>query len=474
MIHAIDVREDFIKFFRQNSHKLLTPSKVFNDDPSLLFVNAGMNQLKQEFLKPTDEKEDKFKRLCNSQICIRAGGKHNDLDDVGMDSYHLTSFEMLGNWSLNSYQKEEAIRLAFTYLTEHLGLDKNRMYVTYFRGDAKEGVEADQETKSIWGGYFPAERIVEGNFKDNFWMMAETGPCGMCTEIHYDLSDQTRTVPELVNRDDPTVVEIWNIVFIQYNRIATNSDTSTTGYSYEKLNRFFVDTGMGMERLCMVLQKKPSIYKTDVFHYLMGYGQALTNCDHQYSDCYDKSNPVYHIDCGYRIFCDHFRTLVTALFDGVDFDCSGRGYVLRKIFRRMMTYVYLYLNNKVVEQMMNRPIILGIITDILNYQLKRNHDNQLIRDKLIAEERIYLGCLQNFKRKMNRVLELNEKDGCFDYVCMSKTIALSKQKLVIDSEFTGKIENLKEVESLYNKLSSEGVPTLMVTHSRELVIKHLK
>lgn len=470
---ALDVREDFINFFRKNSHKLLAPSKIFIDDPSLLFVNAGMNQLKQEFLNPveSDTKEDKFKRLCNSQICIRAGGKHNDLDDVGLDSYHLTSFEMLGNWSINSYQKEEAIRLAFTYLTEHLGLDRSRMYVTYFKGDEKENVGPDDETKNIWLRYFPEERIVQGNFKDNFWMMAETGPCGQCTEIHYDLSGLDRTVPELVNKDDPTVVEIWNIVFIQFNRLENKTDSSSGNkYRYEKLNRFFVDTGMGMERLCMVLQKKPSIYKTDVFHYLMGYAQAIGNCRYQYSDCYDRTNAMYDVDCAYRIFCDHFRTTVTALYDGVTFDCTGRGHVLRKIFRRMLTYTYLYLNNGIIEQLMIKPIILGIIDDILNYQLKYRHDETALRDMLIAEERLFLGSLQNFQRKMTRVLELNEQDGCFDYVCKVR----DPKRTGDITEFEGDTKNLKEVESLYDKLFHEGVPPLLVSHSKNLKIKKLR
>lgn len=322
---VLDLREDFIKYFRKNNHKFLKPSPVFNVDPSLLFVNAGMNQLKQEFLfgEVEEKRSDEFRRLCNSQICIRAGGKHNDLDDVGMDSYHLTSFEMLGNWSMNDYQKEEAIRLAYGYLTEHLKLDPSKIYVTYFEGDEKEGIPADEETREIWKQYVPEQRIVKGNFKDNFWMMAETGPCGMPTEIHYDLSDEQRNVPELVNQDDPSLIEIWNLVFVQYSRFQ-EPESDSERYKYEKLDRFYVDTGMGLERLCMVLQKKPTIYRTDVFHYLMGYGQAISNCSDPYSDCYDSSSPAYNRDCAYRIFCDHFRTVVIAMFDGVEFDYTGR------------------------------------------------------------------------------------------------------------------------------------------------------
>jgi alanyl-tRNA synthetase len=493
---ALDIREDFIKYFRQNSHKLLAPSKIFNDDPSLLFVNAGMNQLKDEFLrtntglnKPgtetgteTGARASQHKRLCNSQVCIRAGGKHNDLDDVGMDSYHLTSFEMLGNWSLDDYWKEDAIRLAYIYLTDHLGLDKSKLYVTYFEGDEKEGLAADEETLAIWLKYFPKSRIVKGNFKDNFWMMADSGPCGVSTEIHYDLSDQDRTVPGLVNTGDPSVIEIWNIVFIQFNRIV-NAEAET--HVYEKLDRCFVDTGMGLERLCMVLQKKPTIYKTDVFHYLMGYGQAISNCEHSYSDCYDPRNPQYNVDCAYRIFCDHFRTVVIALFYGVLFDVTGRGHVLRKIFRRMLTYLYLYLNNKTVEQLMAKNIIMGIISDILAYGLKRKHDVLALQKQLIDEELIFLGKLQHFQTKMKKILGLNDIDGCFDYVCLRNTVrdpdpgprnASEKTPGAKDTvlEFKGNPMHLKEVEDMYTKLFRAGIPALIVTHARELKIKKIK
>lgn len=484
--NALNLREDFIKYFRSNSHKLLQPSKVFNNDPSLLFVNAGMNQLKADFLKnvaPNEEKDEKYRKLCNSQICIRAGGKHNDLDDVGLDSYHLTSFEMLGNWSINTYQKEEAIKLAYNYLVNRLKLDPNRMYVTYFEGDQNEGVAPDEESRQIWSKYLPIERIVKGNFKDNFWMMADLGPCGVCTEIHYDLREPNSNleyipecVPELVNKDDPRVIEIWNIVFIQFNRRRNNNvniNVNESEYVYDKLNRFFVDTGMGMERLCMVLQKKSSIYKTDVFHYLMGYAQAISNCEKQYTDCFDPLSENYNTDCAYRIFCDHFRTVVIALFDGVDFDSTGRGHVLRKIFRRLLTYMYMYLNNGVVKQMMDRPIVFGIITDILNYHLKHVHNNVILREKLIAEERLFLGCLQNFKQKMVLVLEENERDGSFNYACMRHDPKMSLNCKNIDITQFPK-HTLERAENLINRLMTLGVPLLLVKHSKTLTIRPIK
>lgn len=284
----LDLREDFIKYFRSNGHKLLRPSNIFIDDPTLLFVNAGMNQLKDVFIGKK-EQDSKLVELCNSQICIRAGGKHNDLDDVGLDSYHLTSFEMLGSWSINSYKKDKAIQLAFSYLTEHLGLDQKRIYVTYFEG-TKE-INADIETKELWSKYLPDNHIVKGSFKDNFWMMAETGPCGVCTEIHYDnrnlLDSERNECSELVNTGDPLVIEVWNNVFMEYYRDDTGA--------YTKLDKFYVDTGMGLERLAMILQKKSSLYTTDAFSFLMGYAQALTNQSVFYSDIYDNTHPEYNI-----------------------------------------------------------------------------------------------------------------------------------------------------------------------------------
>lgn len=439
MMKAVELREDFIKYFRENKHKLLKPSKVFNDDPSLLFVNAGMNQLKNIFLDLASDKDrnEDYKRLCNSQICIRAGGKHNDLDDVGLDSYHLTSFEMLGNWSIDCYRKEEAIFLAFNYLTERLKLNKMKIYITYFGGDSIQNLQSDDETREIWKKYVPEERIIKGNFKDNFWMMADDGPCGMCTEIHYDLSDEDRIVPEIVNKSDPTLIEIWNIVFIEYKHELDGS--------YNKLNRFYVDTGMGMERLCMVLQKKKTIYQTDVFHYLMGYAQAMTNCSESYSDYYENTYDIkYNRDCAYRIFCDHFRTIIVAIFDGAKFDVSGRGFILRKIFRRLLTYLYLYLNNYTIEHLISKPIVKGIIADVLNYFLYRKHDYNKIHEDLINEERLFLNILYNSQRKFNTL----NNNISFD-------------------------ETIDNVHSIAEKLRHDGIPELIIKNINIIKIKNI-
>lgn len=377
---SIELRQDFINYYRDNDHKFMKPSKVFNDDKSLLFVNAGMNQLKQVFL---GEKDYKFNKLTNYQICIRAGGKHNDFDDVGFDHTHLTSFEMLGNWSIDAYDKKTAITLAFNYLTENLKLDKSRLYATYFCG--KDTLPLDNESKSIWETLLPSDHVVEGDYNDNFWMMADEGPCGVCTEIHYDMIGN-RSVPELVNVDD-SVVEIWNIVFIQYNKI---------NEEYNPLGKLFVDTGMGLERICMILQNKKSVYETDCFRYLFGYAQALTN-----SEFYSGNNSL--IDISYRIFCDHMRTVVNALFDGVEFDAHGRGNVLKKIFRRGLTYTYVYLNNGSCEPLMNKETVRGMITHILCYFLKNKHDVNSIQNMLIEDEKLYLGKLFSSRKRYNKL-----------------------------------------------------------------------
>lgn len=230
-------------------------------------------------------------------------------------------------------------------------------------------------------------------------MMADTGPCGVCTEIHYNKSknDNYVNVADRVNKDDPDVIEIWNNVFMQYLK----DDKGV----YHKLDKFYVDTGMGLERLAMVVQKTNSLYTTDAFGFLMGYAQALTKRTDSYEDIYDKNNPNYNRDCAYRIFADHMRTIVISLFDEVDFDVSGRGNVLRKIIRRMLTYLYIVLNDRTIEPVMTRVLIKGVISDILNYHMKRKHDYNLIHDKIIKEEELYIGKLRNIKQNIERFMK---------------------------------------------------------------------
>jgi len=393
-MHTIALRQQFINYFRENNHKFLKPSAVFiPDDPTLLFVNAGMNQLKNIFLG-TETFNDAYTQLMNSQICIRAGGKHNDFDDVGHDSYHLTCFEMLGNWSLGAYDKKHAIDLAYKFLVNVCKLNPDQIYITYFMGD--DLIPEDTETKEIWKEYVPESRIVKGSPKDNFWQMADDGPCGFCTEIHYDLIGN-RSVPELVNMDDPNLIEIWNIVFIQYNK---------TSDGYIPLDKFFIDTGMGLERISMILQNVTSIYETDSFRYLIAYAQVLSNANF-YTNSYDQSNMI---DIAYRIFADHIRTSVISVYQGVEFDAHHRGFILRKIFRRLLTYYYVYLADGLVSQIMNQKEIGLIISRILNYFLIGKHDVDLIQKKFIAEEKLALDKWTSIHIKYNRYLKIFNND----------------------------------------------------------------
>ncbi|KAJ3768728.1 tRNA synthetases class II (A)-domain-containing protein [Lentinula raphanica] len=325
------VREAFFEYFRSKDHTFVhSSSTIPYDDPTLLFANAGMNQYKSIFLGTVDPNSDlsKLKRAFNSQKCIRAGGKHNDLDDVGKDSYHHTFFEMLGNWSFGDYFKKDAIAYSWELLTEIYKLPKDRLYVTYFEGDPKTGLEPDLEAKQFWLDQGIAEdHILPGNAKDNFWEMGATGPCGPCSEIHYDRIGD-RNAAHLVNNDDPDVLEIWNNVFIQFNREDDGS--------LKSLPAKHVDTGMGFERLVSVVQDKRSNYDTDVFSPIFAKIQDLTGV-RPYEGRFGEDD-VDGIDTAYRVVADHVRTLTFALSDGGVPNKEGRGYVLRRILRRGARY----------------------------------------------------------------------------------------------------------------------------------------
>ncbi|UZJ52494.1 hypothetical protein CBS101457_001814 [Exobasidium rhododendri] len=332
---AVKVRKQFVDYFQERQHTFVPSSSTIPyEDPTLLFANAGMNQYKTIFLglAGSDSHLGSLKRAVNSQKCIRAGGKHNDLDDVGKDSYHHTFFEMLGNWSFGDYFKREAITMAYELLTKVYGLPKDRLYVTYFEGDSKQGLEADLEARDLWREMgVDDDHILTGDAKDNFWEMGATGPCGPCSEIHYDRIGG-RNAAHLVNQDDPDVLEIWNNVFMAYNREQDGSLRS--------LPAKHIDTGMGFERLVSVLQDKRSNYDTDVFKPLFDRIQELTNA-RPYSGKLGKDD-VDGIDTAYRVIADHVRTLTFAMSDGGIPDRDGRGYVLRRILRRGTRYVRKY------------------------------------------------------------------------------------------------------------------------------------
>ncbi|HRX00545.1 MAG TPA: alanine--tRNA ligase-related protein, partial [Cyclobacteriaceae bacterium] len=325
------IRRKFLDFFEKKAH-LIVPSAplVLKNDPSLLFTNSGMVQFKDYFL---GNSVPKSKRVADTQKCLRVSGKHNDLEDVGFDTYHHTMFEMLGNWSFGDYFKKEAIAWAWELLTEEYKLPKDRLYATVFGGDKSENLPVDEEAIELWKPVIGEERIIHGSKKDNFWEMGDTGPCGPCSEIHIDLRPEAevKKIPgkELVNKDHPQVIEIWNLVFIQFNRLKSGK--------LENLPDKHVDTGMGFERLCMAIQGKTSNYDTDVFTPLMDFIAAEAGT---------KYGANEKKDIAIRVIADHVRAVAFAISDGQLPSNTGAGYVIRRILRRAVRYGFSYLDFK--------------------------------------------------------------------------------------------------------------------------------
>ncbi|CAI5719224.1 unnamed protein product [Hyaloperonospora brassicae] len=391
---AARIRKTFLDFFESHEHLPHTFFKscpvVPLDDPTLLFINAGMNQYKPIFLGQVDPLHPmaKLTRACNSQKCIRAGGKHNDLDDVGKDVYHHTFFEMLGNWSFGNYFKQEAVHLSMTLLTQVYKIDKDRLYATYFGGDEQLGLEPDEETQRIWLQYLPSERVLPFGCKDNFWEMGDVGPCGPCTEIHYDRIGN-RDASALVNADVPDVIEIWNNVFIQFNR---EQDGKLVPLPHKH-----VDTGMGFERLASILQGKDSNYDTDVFTPLFAIIQKLTKAA-PYTGKLGEEDPDKK-DMAYRVVADHVRTLTFAIADGAVPSNDGRGYVLRRILRRAVRYG---------QQFLNAPS--GFLTELVPCVVNMLGDAypELV-DKQKKVEDVILDEEKSFGRTLNKGIERFKK-----------------------------------------------------------------
>ena len=343
---ASEIRKQFFDFFESKAHDILPSAPmVTKDDPTLMFTNAGMNQFKPYFL---GHQKPKSTRIANTQKCLRVSGKHNDLDEVGIDTYHHTFFEMLGNWSFGDYFKKEAITWAWELLTEIYKINPDNLYVTIFEGDSDENLKKDYEAYEFWKAILPDERILLGNKKDNFWEMGEQGPCGPCSEIHVDLrgeEEKFRTPgANLVNQDHPLVIEVWNLVFIEFNRRADSS--------LESLPQKHIDTGMGLERLCMVLQGKTSNYETDVFTPLIKEIETLSGF---------KYGTDENIDRAIRVISDHLRSAYFAIADGQLPSNNGPGYVIRRILRRAIRYGFNFLNQK-------EPFIFRLV-ETLNQQL---------------------------------------------------------------------------------------------------------
>lgn len=379
-----EIRESFKSFFASKEHKIVPSAPmVIKGDPTLMFTNAGMNQFKDVIL---GNAPIKYARVADSQKCLRVSGKHNDLEEVGHDTYHHTMFEMLGNWSFGDYFKKEAIEWAWEYLTEVLALDKNRLYVTVFEGSPSEGLSRDDEAAAYWEKYLPVDRIINGNKKDNFWEMGDTGPCGPCSEIHIDLrSDEERAKVDgltLVNQSDPQVVEIWNLVFMQYNRKADKS--------LDPLPAKVIDTGMGFERLCMAVQGKTSNYDTDVFQTII---KALGElADTTYGDDTKK-------DIAMRVIADHVRTIAFSITDGQLPSNAKAGYVIRRILRRAVRYGYTFLDQHKSFMYKLLPALIETMGDAYPELIQQ----QTLIEKVMKEEE------ESFLRTLETGIKLLDK-----------------------------------------------------------------
>jgi len=381
-----DIRSKFLEFFKTKKHGIVPSAPmVLKDDPTLMFVNSGMAPFKEFFLGNAMPKN---KRLADTQKCLRVSGKHNDLEEVGYDTYHHTLFEMLGNWSFGDYFKKEAIAWAWELLTREFGIDKDILYVTVFEGDSTDNLPIDTEAYNFWKAIIPEDRILMGNKKDNFWEMGEQGPCGPCSEIHVDIRSKEEKVKisgkDLINKDHPHVVEIWNLVFMQYNRKANGS--------LEDLPEKHIDTGMGFERLCMVLQNVRSNYDTDVFTPIIREIETITDTE------YGKNEKV---DIAIRVISDHVRAVAFSIADGQLPSNTGAGYVIRRILRRAVRYGFTFLNTK--EPFIYR-LVEGLGKKMGNVFPEVKKHKQLIENVIKEEETSFLRTLDQGLLLLDKII----------------------------------------------------------------------
>jgi len=462
MLTSKEIRRKFLEFFESKGHEIVPSAPVVNkSDPSLMFINAGMNPFKDFFLGNAAPKNA---RIADTQKCLRVSGKHNDLDEVGHDTYHHTLFEMLGNWSIGDYFKEDAVNWAWELLTEVYGLEKDRLYVTVFGGDESDGLSRDNEAAGLWAQHVAADRILDGSKKDNFWEMGESGPCGPCSEIHIDLrSDSDRAaVPgaSLVNEDHPQVVEIWNLVFMQFNRKADGT--------LENLPAKHIDTGMGFERLCMALQGKQSNYDTDVFTPLLNKISSISGV------AYGKSEST---DIAQRVIADHIRAVAFAIADGQLPSSSGAGYVIRRILRRAIRYGFSYLDLKT-------PFMFQLV-DTLESQMGEffpeiTTQKSLVMKVIEEEEQSFLRTLaqglaklDDFLAEGNETLDGKRAFELYDTygfpIDLTELIMRENDKVVDMAEFTAEMTAQKERSRAATKLSTDDWTVLEEDETQEFV-----
>ncbi|MGV3530686.1 MAG: alanine--tRNA ligase [Flavisolibacter sp.] len=432
------IRSAFLDFFRSKDHQIVPSAPiVVKNDPTLMFTNAGMNQFKDFFL---GNKKPPHPRVADTQKCLRVSGKHNDLEEVGVDTYHHTMFEMLGNWSFGDYFKKEAIAWSWELLTEILKIPKDRLYVTVFEGDEKENLPKDEEAAAEWKKWIAEERILLGNKKDNFWEMGDTGPCGPCTEIHVDTRpDEEREKVDgktLVNADDPNVIEIWNNVFIQFNRLKDGS--------LQPLPAKHVDTGMGFERLVRVLQQKTSNYDTDVFSGTIQKTEEITGKKYSGSDS--------KTDVAFRVLADHIRAIGFTIADGQLPSNTGAGYVIRRILRRAVRYYYSYLDYQ--QPLLHQ--LLPVIADQFNHVFPELKKQEAFVSKVIREEEeAFLITLEKGLKRIEDIFassgnQISGKDAFELYdtygfpLDLTRLIAAEKNVAVDETGFDAEMQKQKE------------------------------
>ncbi len=396
-----EIRSSFLDFFKSKNHQIVQGAPiVVKDDPTLMFINAGMNQFKDLFLGNVPVK---YSRVTDTQKCLRVSGKHNDLEEVGHDTYHHTFFEMLGNWSFGDYFKEEAIAWAWELLTEVFKIDKENLYVTVFSGDEQDGLSVDDEARESWKKHISADRILLGSKKDNFWEMGETGPCGPCSEIHIDLrsKEEKEKIPghELVNKDHPLVIEIWNLVFIEFNRLANGKLLN--------LPKKHIDTGMGFERLAMVLQGVHSNYDTDVFKPLINYLAKMAGVTYGQDE---------KKDIAMRVIADHLRAVTFAVADGQLPSNTGAGYVIRRILRRAVRYGFTFLGFQEPFMFKILSVLVDQMKDVFpEIETQRNLVENVIKEEEVAFLRTLSQGVKRFEQYVSANPNAKEIDGDFAF-----------------------------------------------------------